>query len=155
MTSEAIGEVKNEEAPEPIINEVIETTNEEQPNEQIKEEEKTTEPIEKIKEEITEPIEQPTAKATPKKLARSVKVVELVECQACNKKMLPKSLRNTHPYYCKGQPTETLPVNKQKASYGTKVEEKLRKEIKEEIKKKYNVGDVLGGSATRKQSKRD
>ena len=137
MTSEAIDEVKNDEAPEPIINEIIETTNEEQPTEQIKEEEK-----------ITEPIEQPKAKATPKKLARSVKVVELVECSACNKKMLPKSLRNTHPYYCKGQPTETLPVNKQKASYGTKVEEKLRKEIEEEIKKKYNVGDVLHGSAT-------
>ena len=137
MTSEAIDEVKNDEAPEPIINEIIETTNEEQPTEQIKEEEK-----------ITEPIEQPKAKATPKKLARSVKVVELVECSACNKKMLPKSLRNTHPYYCKGQPTETLPVNKQKASYGTKVEEKLRKEIEEEIKKKYNVGDVLRGSAT-------
>ena len=51
--------------------------------------------------------------------------------------MLPKSLRNTHPYYCKGQPTETLPVNKQKASYGSKVEQKLRKEIEEEIKKKY------------------
>ena len=53
--------------------------------------------------------------------------------------MLPKSLRNTHPYYCKGQPTETLPVNKQKASYGTKVEEKLRKEIEEEIKNKYEI----------------
>ena len=62
--------------------------------------------------------------------------------------MLPKSLRNTHPYYCKGQPTETLPVNKQKASYGAKVEEKLRQEIEEEIKNKYNVGDDLGGSAT-------
>ena len=51
--------------------------------------------------------------------------------------MLPKSLRNTHPYYCKGQPTETLPVNKQKASFGSKVEQKLRKEIEEETKKKY------------------
>ena len=51
--------------------------------------------------------------------------------------MLPKSLRNTHPHYCKGQPTETLPINKQKASYGSKVEEKLRKEIEEEMKKKY------------------
>ena len=139
MTSEAIDEVKNEEAPEPIINEVIETTNEEKPTEQIKEDEKTTEPIEKIKEEITEPIEQPKAKATPKKLARSVKLVELVECSACNKKMLPKSLRNTHPYYCKGQPTEALPVNKQKASYGAKVEEKLRKEIEEEIKNTYEI----------------
>ena len=53
--------------------------------------------------------------------------------------MLPKSLRNTHPYYCKGQPTETLPVNRQKASYGTKVEQKLRKEIEEEMKKKYEI----------------
>ena len=40
MSSEAIDEVKNEEAPEPIANEIIETTNEEQPNEQIKEETK-------------------------------------------------------------------------------------------------------------------
>ena len=136
MTTEEINEVKNEEAPEPIIKEVIATTNEEQPTEQIKEEEeKTTEPIEQTQEE------QPKAKAkaTAKKLARSIKVVELVECGACQKKMLPKSLRNTHPYYCKGQPTETLPVNKQKASYGAKVQEKLRKEIEEEIKKKYEI----------------
>ena len=51
--------------------------------------------------------------------------------------MTPKSLKHTHPHYCKGQPTETLPVNKQKASYGSKVEQKLRKEIEEEMKKKY------------------
>ena len=56
--------------------------------------------------------------------------------------MLPKSLRNTHPHYCKGQPTETLPVNRQKASYGTKVEQKLRKEIEEEMRKKYETKDV-------------
>ena len=83
MSSEAIDEVKNEEAPEPIFNEVIETTNEEQSTEQTKEEEKITEPIEQTQEE-----QQPKAKAkaTPKKLSRTVKVVELVECQACNKK---------------------------------------------------------------------
>ena len=133
MSSEAIDEVKNEEAPEPIANEIIETTNEEQPNEQIKEETKE-EPKEEIKEEA-KPKEK--AKATPKKLARTVKVVELVECSACNKKMLPKSLKNTHPHYCKGQPTETLPVNKQKASYGSKIEQKLRKEIGDEMRKKY------------------
>ena len=126
MSSEAIDEVKNEEAPEPIANEIIETTNEEQPNEQIKEE---------PKEEETKPMAK--AKATPKKLARTVKVVELVECSACNKKMLPKSFKNTHPHYCKGQPTETLPVNKQKASYGSKIEQKLRKEIEDEMRKKY------------------
>ena len=57
--------------------------------------------------------------------------------------MLPKSSRNTHPYYCKGQPTETLPVNKQKASYGTKVEQELRKEIEEEIKKTYETKEVI------------
>ena len=132
MTSEDVNEVKNEEAPEPIANEIIETTNEEQPTEQIKEETKE-EPKEEIKEDAspearvirdTQPIAK--AKATPKKLARTVKVVELVECSACNQKMLPKSLKNTHPHYCKGQPTETLPVNKQKASYGSKVEQKLK-----------------------------
>ena len=143
MMSEAIDEVKNEEVAEIDNNKVIAETNEEQPTEQIKEEEKITEPIEQTQEE-----QQPKAKtkATPKKLARTVKVVELVECQACSKKMLPKSLRNTHPYYCKGQPTETLPVNKQKASYGAKVEEKLRKEIEGEIKKKYQTKEVINKS---------
>ena len=131
MSSEEVNEVKNEEVPEVVANEIIETTNEEQPTEQIKEE-----PKEEPKEE-TKPIAK--AKATPKKLARTVKVVELVECSACNKKMLPKSLKNTHPHYCKGQPTETLPVNKQKASYGSKVEQKLRKEIEDEMRKKYET----------------
>ena len=51
--------------------------------------------------------------------------------------MTPKSLKHTHPHYCKGQPTETLPVNKQKASYGSKIEQRLRKEIEEEMKAKY------------------
>ena len=134
MSSETIEEVKNEEATEPVANEVIETTNEEreQPTETIKQEEATTPPVEQTAEQT-----QPTPKAKAKAKARTVKVVELVECQACNKKMLPKSLRNTHPHYCKGQPTETLPVNRQKASYGSKVEQKLRKEIEEEMKAKY------------------
>ena len=137
MSSEEVNEVKNEEVPEVVANEKIETTNEEQPTEQIKEE-----PKEEPKEEETKPIAK--AKATPKKLATTVKVVELVECQACSKKMLPKSLKNTHPYYCKGQPTETVPVNKQKASYGSKVEQKLRKEIEEEMKEKYeNKNEVV------------
>ena len=144
MSSEEVNEVKNEEVPEVVANEIIETTNEEQPNEQIKEEPKE-EPKEEEEEE-TKPIAK--AKATPKKLARTVKVVELVECSACNKKMLPKSLKNTHPHYCKGQPTETLPVNKQKASYGSKVEQKLRKEIEDEMRKKYASNGSLGGSAS-------
>ena len=144
MSSEEVSEVKNEEATETIANEIIETTNEEQPNEQIREEPKE-EPKEEIKEEAKP---KAKAKAVPKKLARTVKVVELVECSACNKKMLPKSLKNTHPHYCKGQPTETLPVNKQKASYGSKVEQKLRKEIEDEMRKKYASNGSLGGSAS-------
>ena len=136
MSVETVEEVKNEDETEPITNEVIETTNEEQPAEQIKQEETITATVEQTTEQ-TQPTAKAKPKAQPKKLSRTVKVVELVECSACNKKMLPKSLRNTHPYYCKGQPTETLPVNKQKASYGSKVEQKLRKEIEEEIKKKY------------------
>ena len=136
MSAEAVEEVKNEEVAEIDNTEVIEETNEEQPKEQIKQEETITAPIEEIKEE-TQPTAKPKPKATPKKLSRTVKVVELVECQACSKKMTPKSLKHTHPHYCKGQPTETLPVNKQKASYGSKVEQKLRKEIEEEMKKKY------------------
>ena len=131
MSNEEVEEVKNEEATEPVANEIVETTKEEQPTEEIKVATNTT-PVEQTK-EVVKP------KATAKKLPRTVKVVELVECGACNKKMLPKSLRNTHPYYCKGQPTETLPVNRQKASYGTKVEQKLRKEIEEEMKKKYEI----------------
>ena len=132
MSSEEVNEVKNEEATEIIANVINEeTTKEEQPTEEIKEGTNTT-PVEQIK-EVAKP------KATAKKLPRTVKVVELVECRACNKKMLPKSLRNTHPYYCKGQPTETLPVNRQKASYGTKVEQKLRKEIEDEMRQKYEI----------------
>ena len=129
MSAETVEEVKNEEATEITTNENIE----EEPKKEIKEEPKeeaTTEPINEVVEEA-----KPKAKAKAK--ARTVKVVELVECNDCGKKMLPKSLRNTHPHYCKGAPTETLPVNKQKASYGSKVEEKLRKEIEAEMKAKY------------------
>ena len=133
MSSEAVEEVKNEEVAEIDNAEVIEETNEET---QVKENEEATKQ-EEVKPEVKEET-KPKPKATPKKLARTVKVVELVECQACNKKMLPKSLKNTHPHYCKGQPTETLPVNKQKASYGSKLEQKLRKEIEEEMKAKYS-----------------
>ena len=140
MSSEEVNEVKNEEATETVANELIE----EAPEEEIKE-----------ATEDTSTEEQPTAKAkpkaTPKKLARTVKVVELVECNACNKKMLPKSLKNTHPHYCKGQPTETLPVNKQKASYGSKVEQKLRKEVEEEMRKKYEVKNVPSLPSSDKQ----
>ena len=137
MSAEAVEEVKNEEVAEIDNTEVIEETNEET---QVKETEEATKQ-EEVKTEVKEEA-KPKAKATPKKLARTVKVVELVECQACNKKMLPKSLKNTHPHYCKGQPTETLPVNKQKASYGSKVEQKLRKEIEEEMKKKYETKKI-------------
>ena len=136
MSSEAVEEAKNEEVAEIDNTEIIEATNEEQPTEQIKQEETITPPIEETKEE-TQPTAKAKPKATPKKLARTVEVVELVSCEACSKKMTPKSLKHTHPHYCKGQPTETLPVNKQKASYGSKVEQKLRKEIEAEIKAKY------------------
>ena len=134
MSAEAVEEVKNEEVAEIDNAEVIEETNEQT---QVKETEEATKQ-EEVKTEVKEEA-KPKPKATPKKLARTVKVVELVKCQACNKKMLPKSLKNTHPHYCKGQPTETLPVNKQKASYGSKIEQKLRKEIEEEMKAKYET----------------
>ena len=150
MSGEEVEEIKNEEEPEMTTNE----KNEEEPNKEQKEEPKEearTEPTniepagndavaslgQSRNDTVEEAKPKAKAKATPKKLARSVKVVELAECPDCLKKMLPKSLRNTHPHYCKGQPTETLPVNKQKASYGSKVEQKLRKEIEEEMKAKY------------------
>ena len=124
--NEEVGEVKNEEVNEVVNTEINEATPKE---EQKQEEEVKTEKVE----------EQPKAKAKPNKQARSVKVVELVECEACNKKMLPKSLRHSHPRNCKGQPTETRPVNKQQNSYGTKLKEQMRKEIEEEMKTKYSV----------------
>ena len=134
MSAEAVEEVKNEEEAKIDNTEIIEETNEET---QVKENGEATKQ-EEAKTEVKEEA-KPKAKATPKKLARSVKVVELVSCEACSKKMTPKSLKHTHPHYCKGQPTETLPVNKQKASYGSKVEQKLRKEIEEEMKAKYET----------------
>ena len=134
MSAEAVEEVKNEEEAKIDNTEIIEETNEET---QVKENGEATKQ-EEAKTEVKEEA-KPKAKATPKKLARSVKVVELVSCEACSKKMTPKSLKHTHPYYCKGQPTETLPVNKQKASYGSKIEQKLRKEIEEEMKAKYET----------------
>ena len=130
MSSEDVTQDETEEATEPVANDDIEEVPKEQTNEVIEEVPKETN-----NEQLQEVA--PKAKAKAKAKARTVKVVELVECEACNKKMLPKSLRNTRPYYCKGQPTEALPVNRQKASYGSKVEQKLRKEIEEEMKAKY------------------
>ena len=124
--NEEVEEVKNEEVKEVVNTEINEATPE---KEQKQEEDVKNEEVE----------EQPKAKAKPKKQARSVKVVELVECEACNKKMLPKSLRHSHPRNCKGQPTETRPINKQQNSYGTKLKEQMRKEIEEEMKAKYSV----------------
>ena len=113
MASEEVDEVKNEEASEVVSNEVNEEANEALPDE-VKPEQ-NEEVVKKENDEVieVEPTPKAKPKATPKKLARTVKVVELVECQACLKKMTPKSLKHTHPNYCKGQPEETLPVNKQ------------------------------------------
>ena len=124
--NEEVEEVKNEEDTKEVVNEINEAT----PKEEQKQEEE-------VKNEEVE--EQPKAKAKPKKQARSVKVVELVSCPDCDKKMLPKSLRHSHPRNCKGQPTETRPVNKQQNSYGAKLKEQMRKEIEEEMKTKYMV----------------
>ena len=124
--NEEVEEVKNEEVNEVVNNETIEAT----PKEEQKQEEE-------VKNEEVE--EQAKPKAKPKKQARSVKVVELVTCPDCDKKMLPKSLRHSHPRNCKGQPTETRPVNKQQNSYGTKLKEQMRKEIEEEMNAKYSV----------------
>ena len=122
--NEEVEEVKNEEGTEEYSNEVIE--------EGTKQEDKEAE-APKIEEAEAE--QKPKAK--PKKQARSVKVVELVACPDCDKKMLPKSLRHSHPRNCKGQPTETRPINKQQNSYGSKLKEQMSKEIEEELKTKY------------------
>ena len=133
---EEVEEVKNEEGTEEYSNEVIE--------EGTKQEDKEAEPP-KIEEAEAEhevscssaTLHEPKPEAKPKKQARSVKVVELVACPDCDKKMLPKSLRHSHPRNCKGQPTETRPIKKQQNSYGSKLKEQLRKEIKKEMKTKY------------------
>ena len=122
--NEEVEEVKNEEGTEEYSNEVIE--------EGTKQEDKEAEAP-----RIEEAEAEQKPKAKPKKQARGVKVVELVACPDCDKKMLPKSLRHSHPRNCKGQPTETRPINKQQSSYGSKLKEQMRKEIEEEMKAKY------------------
>ena len=114
---------------------IIEEATEPQPTQEIQQEEAKQEEAE----------EKPKPKATAKKLPRSVKVVEMVECNDCGKKMLPKSLKHSHPRNCKGQPSETLPVNKQKNSYGSKLKEQMRKEIEDEMKSKYqnNQNEII------------
>ena len=125
--SNEVQESQNEEANEKAVENIIEEATEAQPTQEIQQEETKQEEAE----------EKPKPKATAKKLPRSVKVVEMVECNDCGKKMLPKSLKHSHPRNCKGQPSETLPVNKQKNSYGSKLKEQMRKEVEEEMKAKY------------------
>ena len=60
MGNEEVEEVKNEEATEPVANEIVETTKKEQPTEEIKEATNTT-PVEQIK-EVVKP--KATAKET-------------------------------------------------------------------------------------------
>ena len=125
--SNEVQESQNEEANEKVVENIIEEATEPQPTQEIQQEEAKQEEAE----------EKPKPKATAKKLARTVKVVEMVNCPDCDKRMLPKSLKHSHPRNCKGQPSETLPVNKQKNSYGSKLKEQMRKEIEEEMKNKY------------------
>ena len=127
--NEEVEEVKNEEVKEVVNTEIDEDASAEglssirdTPKEEQKHE------LEVKNEEVEQ---QPKPKAKPKKQARSVKAVELVSCPDCDKKMLPKSLRHSHPRNCKGQPTETRPVKKQQNSHGTKLKEQIRKEIEE------------------------
>ena len=122
-----VQESQNEEANEKVVENIIEEATEPQPTPEIQQEEAKQEEVE----------EKPKPKATAKKLARTVKVVEMVNCPDCDKRMLPKSLKHSHPRNCKGQPSETLPVNKQKNSYGSKLKEQMRKEIEDEMKSKY------------------
>ena len=76
----------------PIINDVVET------NEAVNEE--------RTQEETKEETPKPKAKAKTKPRVS----VELVECDDCAKRMLPKSLRFSHHKHCKRAPTEALPV---------------------------------------------
>ena len=87
MSSEEVNEVKNEEATETVANEIIEEAPEKAPEEEIKEANE-----EQPKEEAT-----PKTKATATKLPRTVKVVELVECNACKKDVAEKFKKHTPP----------------------------------------------------------
>ena len=102
-----VQESQNPKANEKVVENIIEEATESQPTQEIQQEEAKQE---EAKQEEAE--EKPKPKATAKKSPRSVKVVEMVECNDCGKKMLPKSLKHSHPRNCKGQPSETLPVNK-------------------------------------------
>ena len=92
MSSDEVNDVKNEQATETIANEINEEVTQEANDEQIKEtaEEPPKEDASPEVRELRDNKEetQPIAKATttPEKLARTLKVVELVECSACNKK---------------------------------------------------------------------
>ena len=130
--NEEVEEVKNEEGTEKYSNEVIEEGTKQEDKEAEARQNGLLSPSGEAPK-----IEEAKPKAKPKKQARSVKVVELVACPYCDKKMLPKSLRHSHPRNCKGQPTETRPINKQQNSYGSKLKEQMRKEIEEEMKAKY------------------
>ena len=126
---------KNEEANEKVVENIIEEATEPQPTQEIQQVEAKQEKAE----------EKPKPKATAKKLPRTVKVVEMVNCPDCDERMLPKSLKHSHPRNCKGQPSETLPANKQKNSYGSKLKEQMRKEIEEEMESKYqnNQNEII------------
>ena len=86
MSNEEVEEVKNEEATEPVANEIVETT---------KKEETNTTPVEQIKEAVK-------PKATAKKLPRTVKVVELVECGSCQKKDVTQEFKKYSPLLLQG-----------------------------------------------------
>ena len=82
--SEEVQESKNEEA-----NEVVNEVNEEAPEETPKQEDATQSPgvlCDPPKIEETRQEEEVKPKAKPKKLARSVKVIELVNCPDCDKR---------------------------------------------------------------------
>ena len=128
--SNEVKESQNEEANEKVVENIIEEATEPQPTREIQQEEATQGTNQETK-------EKPKPKATAKKLARTVTVVEMVECNDCGKNWIPKSLKHSHPRNCKGQPSETLPANKKKNSYGSKLKEQMRKEIEEEMKSKY------------------
>ena len=123
--NEEVEEVKNEEGTEEYSNEVIEEGTKQEDKEAEARQNGLLSPSGEAP-KIEEAKEEPKPKAKPKKQARSVKVVELVACPDCDKKMLPKSLRHSHPRNCKGQPTETRPINKQQNSYGSKLKEQMR-----------------------------
>ena len=108
MSSEEVNEINNEEATEIITNVINEEATKETNNEEINEE------VSQPKEEETIAIAKAKPKAVPKKLARTVKLVELVECWRLSEENVTQEFKKYSPLLLQG------PTNRNIASKSSK-----------------------------------